>query len=61
MSEVKVKFEVEKETQGTFRFKEADVVPGDKPILGTLYVPKPTLRQMDWHNGDDIIVTLNVG
>jgi len=60
MDEVKVNFVVEKETPGTIRFKEANVFPGDKPILGTLYVPKPTLKQLGWQAEQGITVTIEI-
>lgn len=41
---VEVKFEVEKETKNTYRFKEVE--EGGYAKVGTIYVPKVTLAQM---------------
>lgn len=60
MSEVKVKFEQEKETKGTWRFKEAGIGPVDTPMIGTLYVPKATLKQIGWEPGKALVITLDV-
>lgn len=37
-----VKFEFEKATKNTYRFKE-EVSPGEHPIIGTLYVNKSVI------------------
>jgi hypothetical protein len=60
MSEkVTVPMAVEKETPGTFRFKE-DVREGQKAIIGTIYVPKATLDLLGFTSEKSIIVTVEV-
>ena len=39
--EKEIKFEFEKETKGTFRFKEVS----DAPIIGTLYIKKTFMKE----------------
>ena len=57
---LKVKFEQEKETKGTWRFKEADVGPMDTPLIGTVYIPKPTLKAIGWSPDKALFVTLDI-
>jgi hypothetical protein len=40
-----VKMTVDKETPGTLRFKE-DTAPGETAVIGTLYVPKASLKKI---------------
>lgn len=55
-----VTFEFEKDTKNTIRFKE---VVGDDdlqvPAIGTLYVPKTTLREIGYKQGDKLVVSLS--
>lgn len=63
MSEpLKVKFEEDKETAGTWRFKECDIGPLDTPMLKTVYIPKSTLKLMGWepNKGRKIIVGIEL-
>lgn len=60
MDALKVKFEEEKETKGTWRFKESGIGPVDTPIIGTLYVPKATLKTIGWTSGKALVVSLEV-
>lgn len=48
-----------KETKGTFQFKEV-VAPGNKALIGTLYVPKGTLEGMGWAEGKDLNISIAV-
>lgn len=59
---LKVKFEEEKETAGTWRFKECDVGPLDTPIMKTVYLPKATLKQLGWtpNSGKKIVIGIEV-
>lgn len=58
MAKVTVKFEMEKDTKNTIRFKE--VVPGplDTPKVGTIYVPKATLKEIGYEVGKQLSMDL---
>jgi hypothetical protein len=58
MNSLKVNFEFEKETKNTIRFKEVLEGPLDAPNIGTLYVPKQTLKQIGYKEGSKLIVEL---
>lgn len=55
---MEVKFELEKDTKNTIRFKE--VVPGplDAPKVGTIYVPKTTLKEIGYEVGKQLTLEL---
>ena len=55
---MRVSFEFEKETKNTIRFKEVLDRPLDVPNIGTLYVPKQTLKQIGYKEGSKLIVEL---
>lgn len=55
---MRVSFEFEKETKNTIRFKEVLNGPLDTPNIGTLYVPKQTLKQIGYKEGSKLIVEL---
>ena len=55
---MRVSFEFEKETKNTIRFKEVLDGPLDAPSIGTLYVPKQTLKQIGYKEGNKLIVEL---
>jgi hypothetical protein len=46
-----VKFELEKVTKNTIRFREVVESPLDVPAVGVIYVPKTTLRDIGWSDG----------
>lgn len=58
MAKVTVSFEMEKDTKNTIRFKE--VVPGplDAPKIGTVYVPKATLKEIGYEVGKKLTMDL---
>ena len=56
---MKVAFEVEKDTKNTIRFKEAVGGPLDTPKVGTIYVPKATLKEIGYEMGKALIVELS--
>ena len=56
---MKVAFEVEKDTKNTIRFKEVVDGPLDTPKVGTIYVPKATLKEIGYEMGKALIVELS--
>lgn len=55
---IELTFDEERETKGTVRFQER--VDGDaEPKVGTLYVRKSTLAELDWQSGTPLKVTLS--
>jgi len=58
MNNLEVTFEYEKDTKNTVRFKEVLNGPLDAPIIGILYVPKQTLKQIGYQEGNKLIVGL---
>lgn len=59
MNKQTVTFEFEKDTKNTIRFKEVLNGPLDAPTIGTLYVPKQTLKQIGYKEGGKLIVDLS--
>ena len=57
---MKVTFEFEKDTKNTIRFKEVLEGPLDVANIGTLYVPKMTLKAIGYQEGQKLEVTLNI-
>lgn len=55
---MEIKFDMEKETKNTIRFKEVVGGPLDTPNIGTIYVPKATLKQIGYEPGTQLIVEL---
>ena len=53
-----VTFEVEKDTKNTVRFKEVLNGPLDAPTIGTLYVPKQTLKALGYKEGSKLLVDI---
>lgn len=55
---MKVNFEMEKDTKNTIRFRE--VVGGtlDTPKVGTIYVPKATLKEIGYEVGKQLTIDL---
>lgn len=56
MNKITVSFEMEKDTKNTIRFRE--VVPGplDTPKIGTIYVPKVTLKEIGYEVGKKLSI-----
>ena len=57
---MKVQFTPEKDTKNTIRFKEAVGGPLDVPKIGTLYVSKQTLKELNYQEGQGLEVSLIV-
>ncbi|MDF3000554.1 MAG: hypothetical protein K0Q48_673 [Bacillota bacterium] len=49
-----IKFAFEKETKGAVRFKEQS----DKPIVGTLYIKKEALPELDITKNDELNIKI---
>lgn len=57
---MKVTFAMEKATKNTIRFAEVLASELDAPKVGTLYIPKSTLGELKWADGDKISIELSV-
>ena len=57
---MKVTFKMEKATKNTIRFQEALENELDAPKVGTLYIPKVTLKELGWSEGKAVTVDINV-
>lgn len=55
-----ITFTKEKETKNTVRFTEQVRADTDAPKVGTLYVPKATLNELNWHEGQALVMELGV-
>lgn len=56
-----VNFEMEKETKNTIKF--AEILPEEgfpAPKIGTIYVPKATLGELGWKEGDTLKVEVKI-
>lgn len=60
MSKVTVLFEMEKETKNTIRFKEVVADLLDTPKVGTIYVPKATLKEIGYTQGSKLSMDLYI-
>lgn len=58
MAKVTVSFEMEKDTKNTIRFKEVVEGPLDIPKVGTIYIPKMTLKEVGYEPGDKLTITV---
>jgi hypothetical protein len=56
----KIKFEFERDTKNTIRFKEVLNGPLDTPKIGTLYVSKGTLKDIGYTEGKKLEVEVKV-
>ena len=55
---MKITFEMEKATKNTIRFAEILASELDAPKVGTIYVPKSTLGELGWKEGDVLTIEL---
>lgn len=54
-----ITLKMEKATKNTIRFTEVLASELDAPKLGTIYVPKSTLGEIGWREGDTLEVTVS--
>lgn len=57
---MKVTFEMEKATKNTIRFTEVLESELSAPVIGSVYIPKSTLGQMGWKEGNHVIIDISV-
>ena len=60
MNKLTVSFEMEKETKNTIRFKEVVAEMLDTPKVGTIYVPKATLKAIGYAQGKELKMDLYI-
>lgn len=60
MSKITVSFEMEKETKNTIRFNEVVESILDTAKVGTIYVPKATLKEIGYEPGEKLHMQLSV-
>lgn len=56
---MKITFEMEKATKNTIRFAEVLASELDAPKLGSIYVPKSTLGELGWKEGDTLTIEIS--
>lgn len=57
---VTVTMSEEKQTKNTVRFAEKLESEYDAPVIGTLYVPKATLKQIGYAGNGEIVLEISV-
>lgn len=57
---MKATFKMEKATKNTIRFAEVLESELDAPKIGSIYIPKSTLGELKWKEGDTLMITLEV-
>ena len=58
---IEVRFQMEKATKNTVKFAEVLGSELDAPKIGALYVQKAALKELGWHEGDALAVSLSIG
>lgn len=58
MAKTTIRFELEKETKNTIRFKEVVEDLLDTPKVGTIYVPKQTLKEIEYKPGSHLLMDI---
>ena len=56
---MKITFEMEKATKNTIRFAEVLENELDAPKIGSIYIPKSTLGELKWKEGDTLTIELS--
>ena len=57
---MKTTFKMEKATKNTIRFTEVLENELDAPKIGTIYIPKTTLKELEWTEGKTIQIEITV-
>lgn len=55
---MKATFKMEKATKNTIRFEEILESELAAPKVGTIYVPKSTLAEIGWKEGDELTISI---
>ena len=56
---MKVMFKMEKATKNTIRFEEVLESELAAPKIGSVYIPKSTLGELEWKEGDTIVMNVS--
>lgn len=57
---MRVTFTMEKATKNTIRFEEVLESELAAPKIGSIYVPKSTLGELGWKEGNNLVLTVEV-
>jgi hypothetical protein len=57
---MKAIFKMEKATKNTIRFEEVLENELDAPKIGSIYIPKSTLGELGWKEGDMLTIELGL-
>lgn len=57
---MKATFKMEKATKNTIRFEEVLENELDAPKIGSIYIPKSTLGELGWKEGNNITIELGL-
>lgn len=57
---MKATFEMEKATKNTIRFAEVLESELAAPVIGSIYIPKSTLGQIGWKEGQRLVLEVEV-
>lgn len=57
---MRVVFTMEKATKNTIRFEEVLESELTAPKVGSIYVPKSTLGELGWKEGNNLVLTVEV-
>lgn len=57
---MKAIFKMEKATKNTIRFEEVLENELDAPKIGSIYIPKSTLGELGWKEGDTLTIELGL-
>lgn len=54
-----ITLKMEKATKNTIRFEEILENELDAPKIGSIYIPKSTLKELEWKEGDTITIDIS--